>query len=143
MHYDIYLGGIAQKGWREKFKSDIGTGFNIFDPIVENYADLSTDEISEVAAREFFNIENDNTVVVFYLNDQWNGTTLLLEIGDAIGRGKQVILCLDGEVNGKEKIRRYCEFRGALITESMEDLITSVETCIFEIELISSDFEEH
>jgi len=47
MNYDIYLGGVARREWREEFKSNISTDFNIFDPIVENYADLSDAEISE------------------------------------------------------------------------------------------------
>ncbi len=140
MNYDIYLGGVARREWREEFKSNVSTDLGIFDPIVENYADLSDAEISEVAAKEFFHIENGNMVIIFYLDDKWNGTTSLLEIGDAVGRGKQVIVCLDGEVTGEEKIRRYCEFRGVLITDSMENLVTSAETCLSEIDLVAAEF---
>jgi len=44
---------------------------------------------------------------------------------------------LDGNVRDEEKIRRYCEFRGVIIVESLDDLIVSIETYLTELSEIS------
>lgn len=135
MHYDVYLGGLSQSEWREQLKSEISPDIKIFDPLVENYDENNNVQVHDQTAKQLYFIENGNTLIVFYLNSNWNGISSLLEIGDSVGRGKQVIVCLDGNVRGADKIRRYCEFRGALIVENFEDLISSIETCLAEIEL--------
>lgn len=135
MSYDVYLGGMSTEEWRQNFKSQVSPDIKIYDPLVEKIEDLDEAGIANQAARQLFHIENGNTLIVFYLNENWNGTTSLLEIGDSVGRGKTVIVCLDGEVVDEQKIRRYCEFRGVLVTDSFDELIPTVESYLAETEL--------
>lgn len=142
MNYDVYLGGMSTEEWRQEFKTQISPDIQIFDPLVQNFHKFDASEIANQSARQLFHIENGNTMIIFYVNSKWSGTTSLLELGDAVGRGKQVIVCLDGEVEGEEKIRRYCEFRGVLIVSDLEELISTVEACVAEIELCNIDIED-
>lgn len=133
--FDVYLGGVAAKKWREKFKSEISDDISIFDPLVENYEQYDKKEIANQAARELIYIYDKCKIIVFYLDPMWQGTTTLLEIGNAIGRGKQVVVCLDGNVNGKEKIYCHCDYHGVLVVDTIEELISAVEECAAQVEL--------
>jgi len=135
MNYDVYLGGASTSQWREEFKTQISSDISIFDPLLDEYQDLSEEAKANETARQLFHLENGNTLIVFYLDFNWNGTSSLLELGDSVGRGKQVIVCLDGEVMGEDKIRRYCEFRGVMIVESIEELVAMTESYLAEKEL--------
>ena len=59
----------------------------------------------------------------------------MLELGDSVAMDKQVVVCLDGDVQGKDKIKRYCEYKGVFVVTSLEDLITTVEEYIAQIDL--------
>jgi hypothetical protein len=134
--WDIYLGGLSEPSWRAKFKSEISPDISIFDPMVENYETFSEHQRANERAHQFVVMQNECTVIVFYLNDKWKGHSTLLEIGDAVGRGIQVILCLDGKVKDAEKIQRYCEYHGVLVVNSLDDLITTVEEYMAELSLV-------
>lgn len=136
MNYDIYLGGIFKKEWREKLKASLPC-VNICDPMVDDFDHEDVAKCYDQTAKQLYHIENGNLLVLFYLNSEWNGTITLLEIGDAIGRGKQVVVCLDGDVRGCEKIRRYCEFRGAILTYSIDEMIETVHGYLHEVKLCS------
>lgn len=131
--YDVYLGGVATPEWRKEFKAQISPDISVFDPYVETFAKYDAQDKSEQIAREFCFID-ESDIIVFYF-DSKTAKSARLQLGDAIGNDKQVIVCLDGKVPGKTFIKRYCEFRGIILVESMEDLISTVEECSAELEL--------
>lgn len=130
--YDIYLGGISEPTWRKYFKSKVSSKHVIFDPYVPNYK-KNKSNVDDLHAKQWYHLENDNRLTVFYVNDKWSGASTLLEIGDCVGRNKQIIVCLEGNVVDREKICRYCEFRGVMITESIDDLVQATETFLSEL----------
>lgn len=141
MNYDVYLGGLSKPEWRAKLKSEISSDIEIFDPLVKDYDASNPFQVHDQTAKQLYHIENGNTLVVFYLNDEWNGTSSLLEIGDSVARGKQVIVCLEGDVKEKDKIRRYCDFRGAMVVDTLDELTSTIETYLAEVELCSFSAE--
>lgn len=134
--WDVYLGGLSNRDWRSKFKNEISQDIAIFDPMVENYEAFNENARANEVARQLSAMQEKCAVLVFYLNSEWNGHSTLLEIGDAVGRGAQVIVCLDGVVKDEEKIRRYCEFHGVLTVSSLDDLITTVEEYMAELSMV-------
>lgn len=136
--YDIYLGGTTLSQWREQFKNNISADISIFDPYVKK---LSKQDKSEQVAREFYFMDQCE-IIVFYINSDEVSKSARLQLGDAVGLGKTVIVCLDGNVEGKEYIQYYCEYRGVICTSGIEDLITTVESYIAEIELCNFEDED-
>ena len=132
--YDVYLGGVTTSTWRNEFKSQISSDISVFDPFVEEFKTFKKDDKAEQIAREFYFMEQCD-IIVFYLDSTSIAKSARLQIGDAVGHGKQVIICIDGKVRGKTFIRRYSEYRGLIIVESLEELITTVEECAAELEL--------
>ena len=104
MTYDVYLAGVSEKEWRETFKDQISQDVRIFDPLVENYKELDEHEKANQAAKELIHMEGECSIIAFYLNAKWEGVTALIELGEAIGRNKQIIVCLEGDVFKKCKI---------------------------------------
>jgi len=137
--FDVYLGGVSDSNWRETFKKQIGDEVTIFDPMVEDYHKFDEHEKADQSAKELIHLQEKCSIIIFYINSSWKGTSLLLEIGESIGQEEQVILCLDGEVEGKSKIERYCNFHGVLMTNTIEDLVITVEECLAQTELCSED----
>lgn len=140
MMYDVYLGGVTTPKWRKEFKDQVSSDISVFDPYVETYSNYNKHDKSEQIAREFY-FMSECEVIVFYLNSK-TAKSARLQLGDAVGNDKQVIVCLDGKVPGKTFIKRYCEFRGIILVESMEDLISTVEECAAELELCQFEFDE-
>jgi hypothetical protein len=138
--YDVYLGGVISPDWRKEFASQISSDISIFDPYVQQYGDYNAKDKAEQIAREFYFMDQSN-VLVFYFSEK-TSKSARLQLGDAVGRGKQTIVCLDGKVPGKTFIRRYCEYRGILLVESMEDLVATVEECSAELELCQFDDDD-
>ena len=138
--YDVYLGGVVDNSWIQKFKEQISNDISVFDPQIDGYDDFSDGELANQVAKEMSYMENECNIIVFYLNNCYEGVASLLELGDCVGRDKSVIVCLEGEVLGETKIRRYCEFRGVIVTNTIEDLVTTVEEYLGQIEL--SAYEE-
>ncbi len=140
---DVYLGGTSNSKWRDAFKSEICDDISIFDPFVDTYEHYNEEEQANQTAREFFHLERCN-VVAFYLDENWKGAMSLIELGDSVGRGKNVVVCAIGGARGTQKVQRYCEYRGVVFVESMEDLITTVEEFLAQIEICEAndiDFE--
>jgi len=131
--YDVYLGGVTSPEWRKEFTSQVSSDVSIFDPYIQDYSKYKAKDKAEQIAREFYFMDQCN-ILVFYFNAK-SAKSARLHLGDAVGRGRQVVVCLDGQVKGKTFIKRYCEYRGILLAESMEDLITTVESCAAELEL--------
>ena len=138
--YDVYLGGVTSPDWRKEFASQVSSDISVFDPYVQKFGDYDANGKAEQIAREFYFMDQSN-VLVFYFNGK-SGKSARLQLGDAVGRGKQAIVCLDGKVKGKTYIKRYCEYRGILIVESMEDLVATVEECAAELELCQFDDDD-
>lgn len=138
--YDIYLGGVAKPEWRKKFKTQVSSDISIFDPYVETFAKYDKNDKAEQIAREFY-FMSECDIIVFYL-DTKTAKSARLQLGDAVGNDKQVIVCLEGAVPGKTFIKRYCEFRGVILVKSMEDLVSTVEECAAELELCQFEFDE-
>ncbi len=138
--YEVYLGGVVDNSWIQKFKEQVSNDISVFDPQIDGYDDFSDEELANQVAKEMAYMENECNIIVFYLNDIYEGVASLLELGDCVGRDKSVIVCLEGQVLGETKIRRYCEFRGVIVTNTIEDLVTTVEEYLGQIEL--SAYEE-
>lgn len=139
--YDVYLGGVVGNFWMQEFKEQVSSDISVFDPRIDGYDNFDDKELANQVAKEMTYMENECNLIVFYLNDHYEGVASLLAIGDCVGRGKIVIVCLDGDVWCKEKIKRYCEFRGVIVTETVEDLVTAVEEYLGQIELSAYDEE--
>ncbi len=140
MTYDIYLGGVTTPEWRKEFKTQVSSDISVFDPYIETYAKYNKNDKAEQIAREFY-FMSECDVIVFYLNSK-AAKSARLQLGDAVGNDKQVIVCLDGKVPGKTFIKRYCEFRGIILVESMEDLVSTAEECAAELELCQFDKDD-
>ncbi len=139
--WDVYLGGLSALSWRTELKSKISDDISVFDPTVDGHEEYDEGQRADEIARQLSVMQEKCAVIVFYLNSEWKGHSTLLELGDAVGRGAQVIMCLDGEVKGKEKVERYCEYHGVPIADSLEDLITTVEEYMAELAMVSEDIE--
>jgi hypothetical protein len=132
--YDVYLGGYAGTEWRNKFSDMIGDDITIFDPIEDGYDQFDDVQKANLVAKELQHIE-ESQIIIFYLTKEWNSQFSMLELGDAVGRGKQVVVCIDGKIDGEEKIRRFCEYRGVLFVDNLDDLVTVTEEFLGQIEL--------
>ena len=128
--YDVYLGGSTSPEWRNSFKSQISSDISVFDPYVEN---LKSDDKPEQIAREFYFMEDSDTIVFYF--DSSPSKSVRIQLGEMVGRKKQIIVCLIGAVPGKTFLQRYCEYRGVMLVESLEDLISAVEECAAELEI--------
>jgi hypothetical protein len=133
--YDVYLGGYADERWREEFCNGLNDeDITIFDPMHDDYGTFNESEKANQVAQELEMIES-SSVIVFFLDPEWKSYFSMLQLGDAVGRGKQVIVCISGSIESEEKIRRYCEYRGALVADNIDDLVTYTEECLGQMEL--------
>lgn len=139
--WDVYLGGLSDQTWRSKLKNEISQDITIFDPMVEDYESYDEGARANETARQLSTMQEKCAIIAFYLNAQWTGHSTLLEIGDAVGRGAQVIVCLDGEVKDLEKIQRYCEYHGVLLVDTLDDLITTIEEYMAELSMVMETVE--
>lgn len=140
MMYDVYLGGVTTPHWRKEFRDQVSDDISIFDPYIETYSKYDKQDKAEQVAREFCFMDECD-IVIFYF-DAKTAKSARLQLGDAVGNDKQVVVCLDGKVPGKTFIKRYCEFRGIILVKSMEDLVSTVEECAAEFELCQFEFDE-
>ncbi len=138
--YDVYLGGISEKTWREEFKKQISDDITIYDPFEDDYRRFSERQKSECVGEELTVLEEQCSIAVFYFYESVSCTSLI-ELGDATGRGKQVFVCTEGEMSGLSSIQRYCDFRGILYMNSLEDLITTIEEYMAQVELCAVEEE--
>lgn len=134
--YDIYLAGSINSEWRNFFKGSISDGVKIFDPSVANFSELLPEQKDDCAAKEFTIMEEQSCIVVFYFDKNWNGHTSLLELGNIVGKGKQVFICIEDGVVAKDKILNFCDFHGVYSTSSLEDLIATVGQYFYELSSI-------
>lgn len=130
--YDIYLAGTMQAKWREEFKNSLTGSFKIFDPMVDNHNHLNDHELEEQVAKEFCVIHDCN-VIVFYFSDDWNGSTALMEMGECIGAQKQVVVGIEEGCKSEESIRKYCEYRGVLVTSNIAELASTAQDCAAQV----------
>lgn len=134
--WDVYLGGISDPVWRKNFKDSISKDVKIYDPYIENYKKLKPPERQNQSAKEL-SAQNNCAIIVFYLKKGWRGTSTLLELGMATGCGKQVIMCIDGNIKGKKQIISFCNYHGILVCNSINDLVLMVEEFIMELSSIN------
>ena len=134
MYYDVYLGGVMTSEWREEFKAQISSDISVFDPYCEKFNVFTEEDKAEQIARELYFIEQCS-IVIFYLDSSQTSKSVRLQIGDAVGHDKQVIVCLDNGVDGASYIKHYCEYRGVILDNSVEELVSTVEEYTAEVEL--------
>lgn len=136
--WDVYLGGVSDVAWRDEFKSKISQDITIFDPYLKDYKSLKVTGKTNQFAKEL-EVQDDCAIAIFYMNSKWRGTSTLLEIGTAVGGGKQVIVCLDGKVKGTKQIQKFCEYHGIPICKSIDELVLTIEEYIGELELLNEN----
>lgn len=142
MNYDVYLGGIVSKKWRDEFKKNIDADISVFDPRLNKFSTKNLPDKSEQLAREFYFMDICQ-IIVFYFNQSSSKSTRV-QLGDCVGSKKQVIVCLDGEVPGKAYLELYCEYRGIPVTKTLEELVVTVEEYLAQLELSkTNDTEEN
>ena len=132
---DVYLAGYANTKWREEFKNTIARDIEIFDPIDSRYNEFTPSEKSNQIAKELEHIERCE-IIVFYFCPEWDSCYSILQLGDAVGRGKQVVVCIIPGDGSEEKIRRYCEYRGVVTVNNLEDLIVNTEEYLGQVEIL-------
>ncbi len=140
--YDVFLGGTTEKKWRDEFKSTIRSDVSVFDP--EDYeCDHSDSSVANGIARELYHLEECNTLVFNLLRDDpWTVKAILpimVMIADSIGRGLQVIVCYDDQNEDLDYLDRYFEYQGVHVVHNLEDLVTSIEETVAQMELCSVD----
>jgi len=133
--FDIYLTGCSDTKWRTELKESVARDITIFDPIHPKYSSFNESEKANQVANELENLENCQ-IIVFHLPKNWNSAYSLLQLGDAVGRGKQVIVLLEPGVTAEEKITWYCEYYGVLLVDNLEDLVENIEECVAQMELM-------
>ncbi|KKN04003.1 hypothetical protein LCGC14_1101860 [marine sediment metagenome] len=131
---DVYLAGYANEDWRDEFIRQVSDDINVFDPMVHEYHNFDEEEYANQVAKEL-ELAETSEVSVFYFDTNWQSLFSMIQFGDMAGRGQQVIACIPNEIESEEKIRRYCEYRGIIITESLEELVSNVEALLAEKEL--------
>lgn len=138
--YDVYLGGISVPEWRNEFKSQISSDISVFDPFIQTteFKKLKKHDKTEQVAREFYFMDQCN-IIIFYIDNTTLAKSVRLQIGDAIGRNKQVVVCLAGKVIGKKYMQQYCEYRGVTVVNSIEELVSTVEEYVAQLELCNQD----
>lgn len=134
---DIYLAGYADTVWREEFKEKIANDIDVFDPFDENYDNLETHGKAELVAKELENMEK-SSIIIFYICKEWVSLYGALQLGFATGLNKQIIVYLEEDAKSEEKIRRFCEYRGIVTVDTMDDLVENAEECVGQIELCKS-----
>jgi len=137
MDIDVYLAGYADAEWREDFKERIARDITIYDPFIQSYESLNTDGKAEQVAREFESIDNCK-LIIFYLCKEWDSHYSMIQLGDAVGKGKQVVVHVELGMDSAEKITRYCEYRGIIVVNIMEDLVENVEEFLAQSEMAES-----
>jgi len=140
--FDVYLTGYSKTEWRTEFKNRIARDITVFDPIDPNYDSFDDAAKANQVAKELENIE-DSEVVLFYLCKNWDSAYSMLKLGDAVGRGKQVIVLIEPGTSSEEKITRYCEYRGVLVVDNLDDMVENVEECLAQADLVKAmSFDE-
>lgn len=130
--FDLYLAGEMTRDWRNSLKSALDKSITIFDPYREEYDSLTlSEQINETA--KGWSLMEDAKVIVFYFGEKWGGTSSLLELGDCIGRNKQIVVFIDRNVPTEEQIQKYCEFRGVVVVKTFEDLVATCEEFVSEL----------
>lgn len=124
--YNVHLGGLSQPKWIEIAQNELRAHCNVYSPYLNNYSELTDIEKADTVAKELTAMEQSD-IIVFYFNEEHVGTSAFLELGDCTGRDKIVIVCLDGNVKSKDKIQRYCEFRGIVVTTTIANLIIAIK----------------
>lgn len=135
--FDVYLGGYANTKWREEFKNQIARDITVFDPYDEEYDSFNEEEKANHIAKELEHIEQSD-IIAFYMCKHWNSLYSMMQLGEAIGQGKQIIACIEEETEDTKKIERYCEYRGIPVVDNVEDLVENVEECIGQAEMLKS-----
>lgn len=137
--WDIYLGGMCNDSkWKSDLKNKISKDIKIYDPQLDDYKKLNPEQKTNQMAKEV-QVQQNCAIVIFYMNSGWKGTSTLLELGTAVGSGKQVIVCMDGKVKGSKQIEKYCEYHGINVCNSIDDLVLTIEEFIGELSILGSD----
>ncbi len=139
--FDIYLAGYANTEWRNEFKDRIARDITIFDPLDPKYSSFDESEKANQIAKELELIE-DSELIVFYLCPEWQSYYSMLTLGDAVGRGKQVIVLIKEGTESIEKITRYCEYRGVLIVDNIDEIVENAEEFIAQSDLVKAMHDE-
>lgn len=125
--WNVYLSESSMSAeWRDQFKEKISKDIKIFDP---SHFDNNSFEKKTEAMKS-------SDVVVFYFSEKWNGSYGLLELGESVGIGKQIIVCMKGYVTNGMKLRNYCQHHGALVCENMNDLVSMTKEYLKELTLL-------
>jgi len=135
--FDVYLTGYAKTEWRTEIKNRIARDISVFDPIDPKYDSFNSAEKANQVAKELENIE-DCEVILFYLCKEWDSAYSMLKLGDAVGRGKQVVVLIESETSAAEKITRYCEYRGALVVDNLDDMVENAEEYLAQADLVKA-----
>lgn len=138
--FDVFLGGTAEGQWRDEFKSGVSSDISIFDP---KDCDTLDELVADTTARELYHLEECNTLAFNLLkNEPWKVVELLptmIMMTDSIGRGLQVIVCYDDQDKDFSYLKLYFEFNGVHTVNSLEDLITSIEENVAQLEMCGID----
>lgn len=133
--YDIFIGGVDSADWRNEFKSRISADVSIIESVRRN--SIETDFVEKIA--EDINRIRNSLVSVFYICDcvsQEDLIKIAIELSESINKNKQIILCNESHPTW---IDYYCEYHGACIVYSLEDMIMASEECLAQIELCSTN----
>lgn len=136
--YDVYLCGNSDSSWRDEFKNNISTDIVVFDP-----TEHKIEDISSAIAKDLHCIEECKIIAFNILQDKQPNIHDIIPIvtilGDCVGRGLQVIVCLNVDDFDFQYIAKYLEYYGVYVVNSVDDLISATEETIAQIELCEAD----
>lgn len=136
MRYDIYLGGISDKMWRETFKQQLPSNYSVLDPFVDNFFELKQEKQIEEIAKDFLMMDQAQ-VLVFYFNGSEKGQATRLKLGDAVGRGKQILVCVESGTPGENFLHTYFNYRGIPVYCSLNELVKETVEILEQIQALS------
>ena len=63
--WDVYLGGLSKREWRETFKNGISGDISVFDPLIESYLELDDAGVADQAAKELVYMQDNCAIIAF------------------------------------------------------------------------------
>jgi len=124
---DIYI--IISSAHKEKYKiknkfeTAIGSNLHVL------FSSLKKKDISE----RLFCIDNCK-LILFCFTGKSIYSSMCMELGDAIGRNKSVIVYIGSDIKEKKNINEYCKQRGVLVVRNINDLVSLAQEYLNEVE---------
>ena len=130
--YDLFIYGFCAKNstWYQEFEKNISEDIKIYNSFLQEAT-----KVNQVAKKLY--ILEECTVAAFYFEGGKIGAKSRTLLGHSIGKGRNVIVCIVGDIKDEGYLRHYLERNGAIIVDNLnsfiagcEELVAQVDCCI-------------